>query len=296
MSRIEDPLPLAVADLEEMARKYETRAGACREAASALRAALGLSTLGPIVHEARPLLSPQASRIQTIKRARAAAPAPKKSVEPVRTTVAKPAAAAVSPAVVDTPARRVGRPPKAKAPAAAKAVDSESAAAAGRAGELIRSLLERIPAALADGERRTSGQLRAAVGGVDLTPFRAALNQLVGGRKVKRHAGTPTDTFGLFTAEELAALPVVKSIPVPTGSVDVHVLKQKVEQILASGATYDIDDLQRNCRGTFPAVQRAEIAHVCAELVQAGAVRIIPLGSRTRYQLAPAAPKEAVAS
>ena len=74
----------------------------------------------------------------------------------------------------------------------------------------------------------------------------------------------------------------VRRVAVP--AFDPVALRQKVESVLASGASYALNEIVLSARHTIVHANAENVAAVLDELDRAGRVRRIPIGSFVRYQ------------
>jgi DNA-binding Lrp family transcriptional regulator len=95
--------------------------------------------------------------------------------------------------------------------------------------------------------------------------------------------GNPNrSAYRLSTEADRASLPKVRQIDVPR--FDPLQLRQKVESILRSGASYDLNEITRNARAVVPEATAEIVGQLLETLIADGGVRRIPIGSFTRYQ------------
>jgi hypothetical protein len=117
-----------------------------------------------------------------------------------------------------------------------------------------------IRAIVSDGQRHSSAALKAALRvklgrDVSLSHLYAALDALTSERTLKLFELAPPAgrAYALYTDDERAAMPQARSIPVDQ-VLDPQAVAQRLEQILSSGASYDLAELHRNMRSTFPTI------------------------------------------
>ncbi len=183
-------------------------------------------------------------------------------------------------APADAPKRGPGRPQKAPAvrkPDATAAKNSTAAADARRRGyQIVLAEITKVAPGVA------SWPHLQAASGLSMSNLAQVTAELIGAGTIVRMETKPVG-FRLLTEAERAARPKVRTIPVPAG-IDLHALTQKVTQIFASGASYDLNDILRNCRATFPSIDRELAAKVVDGLFEKGMVQRIPVGLNVRFQ------------
>jgi hypothetical protein len=172
----------------------------------------------------------------------------------------------------------------AKAAASPPAVDTTSQRNAGIRADQAATRRARILAMLADGSVQRHRAMADALG-VPYANFHILVEPLVQARQILR-VPAPDDpkrwSYRLMTAEERAAQPKVRQIDIPR--FDPLQLRQKVESILRSGASYDLNEIIRNARAVVPQATAEIVGQLLEVLITEGAVRRIPIGSFTRYQ------------
>lgn len=90
------------------------------------------------------------------------------------------------------------------------------------------------------------------------------------------------------TLAELARLPPVRTIAPPEAyNVPDQVLLEALQRVLTSGVSYDLAELVRELRRTFPATATDQLAHRVEGLAAAGHIARVHLGSAVRYRKVP---------
>lgn len=106
-----------------------------------------------------------------------------------------------------------------------------------------------------------------------LASQRELVSEMRGGNKTYYRRAKPGDTF---------TAPVVREVAVPT--FDAAAFAQRLEQLLATGASYDLRELVRNMRSTWPQADEASVSATLDGLMEAGKVERIALGSMARWR------------
>jgi hypothetical protein len=137
-----------------------------------------------------------------------------------------------------------------------------------------------------DSQERAVGDVCRAIGSRNWSNVTKLLMMLAAqGELVKRMDATKT-YFRLATADDIKNRPAVKSIAVP--AFDIRAFDQKLAQILASGASYDLRELVRNIAVRWPQADSAMVEAALDRLDLDGKVERIPLGSTVRFRKATA--------
>lgn len=177
-------------------------------------------------------------------------------------------------------------PAAASRPAAPKTEDAATRRHREEGEEARAGLLPRVLELLADGGLLTFGQIRKITGAPKST-LSVIIRQLRETGRITTSGIAMDAPYRLVPAAERQAPPPVRTVPIPAAP-DRAAVSHKIGQLLASGITYDVHDLVRNCRPTFPGITDAMIEAEIAERVRLGQVLAVPIGSRARYRAASA--------
>lgn len=146
-----------------------------------------------------------------------------------------------------------------------------------------KDMLARIRGVFVDDVERSVGDIAKAIGSQNWALVTELASKLTHARElVVRIKGGRQSMFRRATPEERAAMPATKFIAVPT--FDTHAFTQRLEQLLASGASYDVRELVRNMRNTWPQADDANVTATLEQLDKAGRVERVALGSTLRYR------------
>lgn len=182
------------------------------------------------------------------------------------------------PAVVHKPGHR-----RTRAQELATKTD-RTAAVEKRNREVTDRRVAEIRAFIADGREYTIGQIANAIG-FGIAPTSQLVRHLVQVRElVEQMKDGQKNWYRLAKPDDVFTAPTAKAIAVPT--FDAHAFRQRLEQLLASGASYDLRELVRNMRNTWPQADEANVTTTLEQLQGAGKVERIPLGSTVRYRRA----------
>lgn len=150
-----------------------------------------------------------------------------------------------------------------------------------------QALRDQVLACLADGQLHIYTALLAEleVSTVRLWPVIEAL--VASAQIVERPApaGSPKharSAYRLATDADRASRPPVRSVAVP--AFDATALRQKVESVLRSGASYSLSEIVRNASLTQPHANSETVTEALEALMAAGKVTRIPIGTFSRYQ------------
>lgn len=188
------------------------------------------------------------------------------------------------PAVVHKPGHR-----RTRAQELATKTD-RTAAVEKRNREVTDRRVAEIRAFIADGREYTIGQIAGAIG-VGIAPTGQLVRHLVSVRElVCQMRDGNKNWYRLAKSDDVFTAPTARSIAVPT--FDDQAFDQKLESILASGASYDVRELVRNLRLKWPQVDDARVEAGLADLELAGKVERVPLGSTLRYRRSVPTPAE----
>lgn len=163
-----------------------------------------------------------------------------------------------------------------------------------RQADRTTELLDQIRAVMADGKQRTITVIAAAVGLKNWALTTTLVHTLVRGRELfgEMRDGQKTH-YRKAVPTDFANKPAVKDIAVP--EVDPLAFRQKLQSVLASGVSYDVNELVRNMRQKWPQADVPTIEELLRELIAAGEVERVPLGSTLRYRRAAHSRAEAIA-
>jgi DNA-binding HxlR family transcriptional regulator len=264
VSALDPVIAAAVEQLEAKSRDYETRAGACREAAAAIRRACGISTLGPKTIDSAP----------GVPAARASAPA----LRPARDFEIKPAAVSKRDVAVDHDARR---------DAVVNAVRSfdgpcrigEIAKIVGRViarATLVKYLRELVDdgRVVRTGERAGARYAPAAGTGWTLRPAAPRPEPVA----------KPTSAPEPVTRNSAPATTSAVPKPVVDAPID-RALLERLDVIFKSGASYDYRELIRNVRTKLPAIDEPQLVRALERLVTEKRVERLWGSNPPRYRV-----------
>lgn len=300
------PIVTAIEQLELEARTCETRAGElqdrarqCRDAATEIRRLWAVSPMAPARHLTTPGKTDAIRSTQKAAQAR-----PKGGPPPVVTPDPFDAGDLKVPAgfeVFERPPRRrrtrevtaadrlltnlnsVSAPavtPSVPAPVPGPERTHDPTLSDARVAVVCERLLEAFPR---DGQVLKFGEISQLVGDPSRADLMRALERLVNQRHLARVSTDGATTYRRAIAGvDLLPLPVVRSLPIPT--LDPVALREGVEQLLATGQSFDLHELVRALQRNYPYADKTNVNQILEQLVAATRVEVLTLGVRVRYR------------
>jgi hypothetical protein len=165
----------------------------------------------------------------------------------------------------------------------------QKAEAEPRQEALLAKRLDQIRALFVGDREWTIGAIAAAIGS-GIHPTTSLVRHLqASGEIVGQMRGGHKDHFRRATPADVARMPHSRSIAVP--DFDAGAFKAALADVLASGASYTIQELARAVRGTWPQADSTLVETAIESLLEVGTVERLALGSVVRYRRAQGTPQ-----